>query len=250
MLRYPDMTDSLGGGNADDPADNVFAPPVDNVFAPPPDHAVSGGWRTRRPRRSRRWAYWSAIALMISGSVASLVTLRLDFRGATEPSVAMEPALHPGDKLLAVDGAAVRRGDIIIFTFALPRSSESCSGRGGCTSAISQLPRRRSARISDYPPIKPRRRRRSAKLPPRRRRQSAASTKARRHAPSQHASCCYHRSRATAPSHRQACAHGAPCRIHLRARRGEYPTTREIAQRSRARTQGGQCIAGRARHTR
>jgi signal peptidase I len=69
-----------------------------------------------RMRRAGRIVFWALIGLAIAVLVASVAIPVVTIQPYLEQSTSMQPALAPGDRLLAVRGSSgIRRGDIVVL---------------------------------------------------------------------------------------------------------------------------------------
>jgi signal peptidase I len=66
-------------------------------------------------RRIRVNRFWLAAIVLLAICLGSLAVIGSQVRAVTEPSTSMEPAIMPGDGLLVLKGAPIRRGDIVLY---------------------------------------------------------------------------------------------------------------------------------------
>jgi signal peptidase I len=71
--------------------------------------------RTRPERQAGRIVFWVLVGLAFAALATSVAILVASIQPYVEQSTSMQNALAPGDRLFAVPGGSLRRGDVIIF---------------------------------------------------------------------------------------------------------------------------------------
>jgi signal peptidase I len=95
--------------------------------------------------RSRRVIYWIAVGVVVAAFLGVGGAFGATTRIYSDPSIAMQNTIQPGDSLYVSRGANVRRGDVIVFTrpgiqdafvrrvIALPGDRVACCDAGRIT---------------------------------------------------------------------------------------------------------------------
>ena len=80
-----------------------------------PDVATRVPPKERPKRRIGRIVFWALVGLATISLIVSIAIPILTIQAYTEQSPTMEKAIFPGDRLLAVSGSGLHRGDVIVL---------------------------------------------------------------------------------------------------------------------------------------